>query len=366
MIMDVSRLLPWDAERYSESESRRIIDNYEQLGFSGLLKDVSTCTRCKSLESHKRPYNILANDLARMGPTTDDRYAGLTERCSGLARFLEALSARTRGSPLSDEDLARELYESLFKRTWNMFGGYGEGLSIGLNPWTDYSLSKWNDQRKRCGILVVEKDWFPLNATMEVRSIFDFRYHEGVRSKRSHTYSNFWNKLRLVHPLPGFDDYITYSREMISRFNIVFTNSMACVKHGEERSGDDAVIMRCAQNCAAFTMRQIELLRPEIILPMGEHAQSSILGLFETRWTPSSRMILDRLRSSRFGLRLNNRRRNALSDEYDKDGNFLGLEAMLPGGERTLVIPLFHTNIYSNRWINDYKLLTRAIQRLPM
>jgi uracil-DNA glycosylase family 4 len=70
-----------------------------------------------------------------------------------------------------------------------------------------------------------------------------------------------------------------------------FTNAILCLKNGQLSA---AVKRRWFDNCSSFLRRQIEIVRPEVVVGLGVHAYRSILGCFGMTPGPVFRSEVER------------------------------------------------------------------------
>ncbi len=323
MNLDVSQYMLSGWPRYEDDELQRILRIYSQEPISSFLRSVSGCHECEGLPIQGRPINLLCNR-----PTDVDPDKGISELSIRERRYenlMERLNEEAQGD-VEHDTLLTFISEEVFGVGWNGFGGIDAGLSIGLHPWADYSINNWKEGDDRVDLMVVADDWFSINTTLKKKSIFSGRYHASSR-----TWLNFWSNLR-----EASNSSLTvteFQEGVMSRFRVLFTNAMLCLRRGVKDTGDENLSYSTFVRCQPHLKRQIAIFRPRVLVGMGHIACTQILEGLSGCWSPRAKELVRRsFKRSGNLLKLDvKRNRSYLSEVYRRDSKFLGLDASLRG-----------------------------------
>lgn len=133
--------------------------------------------------------------------------------------------------------------------------------------------SIWTDwySRLQSNIMIIGQDWGPFQ-DMEIlnRSLFPDKsnWKELMESEKSNT------KKMLSH-------YIwNSSKEKYSLEDCFITNAIMCARRGEHYRGDNIDLKKSTLSCREYLHRQIEIVKPKVILTLGYYPLLSLSHIF--------------------------------------------------------------------------------------
>ena len=147
-----------------------------------------------------------------------------------------------------------------------------------INIFEDYDFctsipSIWTDWLNRLDsdIMIIGQDWGPF-CDMK-------KYHDMLNSDKSN-----WNEiieLEKSNTKKMLEKYISESSKRKYSLNDMYiTNAIMCGRSGENYRGDNIDLIKSTLNCSEFLLRQIDIVKPKVILTLGYYPLISLSKIF--------------------------------------------------------------------------------------
>lgn len=147
----------------------------------------------------------------------------------------------------------------------NIYNDYNFGLNI-PSIWTDWF------NRLESKIMIIGQDWGPYNDMEKLNSLLNddkSNWKELIESEKSNT-----KKL--------LENYIKDSSNNKYSLNDIFvTNAIMCARQGDNYRGNNIDLKKSTLNCSNFLLRQIEIVKPKVILTLGYYPLMSLSNLMD-------------------------------------------------------------------------------------
>lgn len=133
--------------------------------------------------------------------------------------------------------------------------------------------SIWTDWLNRLDakIMVIGQDWGPFNDMKKLNELLKddkSNWNELIESEKSNT-----KKL--------LENYIKESSNNKYSLNDTFiTNAIMCARQGNNYRGNNINLKCSTVNCKEFLLRQIEIVKPKIVLPLGYYPLYSLSKIY--------------------------------------------------------------------------------------
>lgn len=148
-----------------------------------------------------------------------------------------------------------------------------------INIYQDYNFctnipSIWTDWFNRLDseIMIIGQDWGPYS-DMKM-------FHELLNKDKSN-----WKYLiesEKSNTKKMLERYIKESsNNRYSLDNIYITNAIMCARQGENYRGNNIDLKKSTLNCSEYLLRQIEIVKPKVILTLGYYPLLSLSKIFE-------------------------------------------------------------------------------------
>lgn len=148
-----------------------------------------------------------------------------------------------------------------------------------INIYKNYTFcmnipSIWTDwfNRLESDIMIIGQDWGPYSDMKKFHDLLNkdkTNRKELIESEKSTT-----KKM-----LEGFIG--TSSNNQYSLDNIYITNAIMCARQGNTYRGDNINLKNSTLNCSEYLLRQIEIVRPKVILTLGYYPLLSLSKIFK-------------------------------------------------------------------------------------
>ena len=136
-----------------------------------------------------------------------------------------------------------------------------------INIYKDYNFSInipsiWTDwfNRLNSDIMIIGQDWGPYNDMKKFYNLLNAdksNWKELIESEKSST-----------------------KRMLENLDNIYITNAIMCARQGENYRGNNIDLKKSTLNCSKYLLRQIEIVRPKVILTLGYFPLLSLSEIF--------------------------------------------------------------------------------------
>lgn len=147
----------------------------------------------------------------------------------------------------------------------NIYNDYNFGSNI-PSIWTDWF------NRLDSKIMIIGQDWGPYNDMEKLNSLLNedkSNWKELIESEKSNT-----KKL--------LENYIKDSSNNKYSLNDIFvTNAIMCARQGDNYRGNNIDLKKSTLNCSNFLLRQIEIVKPKVILTLGYYSLMSLSNLMD-------------------------------------------------------------------------------------
>ena len=242
---------PGTMDLYTDQERQQIIEGYLMLdGLTDLLGDASRCRDChvRDADLPELPLNALVRPLRDF--RTDDEIRKYLIRIKRDDGFLRNLLSRAT----ADEAVA-QIGSAKF--------------AIGLLPWLDRCMLFRRGTKTKLMVVGIDYKHFPV--FVEQRSDHCFPL-DSYRTK-----TNIWGKSWRLFWSGIFGQYDDATvNAFIGEHGVYFTNSMLCFGGStdpNEHSRD------CVKRCRRFIERQIDIVRPEVLVSFGDIGAWNVANL---------------------------------------------------------------------------------------
>ena len=147
----------------------------------------------------------------------------------------------------------------------NIYNDYNFGSNI-PSIWTDWF------NRLESKIMIIGQDWGPYNDMEKLNSLLN----EDKNNWKELTESEKSNTKKLL------ENYIKDSSNNKYSLNDIFvTNAIMCARQGDNYRGNNIDIKKSTLNCSNFLLRQIEIVKPKVILTLGYYPLMSLSNLMD-------------------------------------------------------------------------------------
>ena len=147
----------------------------------------------------------------------------------------------------------------------NIYNDYNFGSNI-PSIWTDWF------NRLESKIMIIGQDWGPYNDMEKLNNLLNedkSNWKELIESEKSNT-----KKL--------LENYIKDSSNNKYSLNDIFvTNAIMCARQGDNYRGNNIDLKKSTLNCSNFLLRQIEIVKPKVILTLGYYPLMSLSNLMD-------------------------------------------------------------------------------------
>ena len=147
-----------------------------------------------------------------------------------------------------------------------------------INIYKDYDFctsipSIWTDWFNRLDskIMIIGQDWGPYKEMQ--------KFHELLNENKSD-----WQeviKLEKSQTKKVLEKYIEESSKgMYSLNDVYITNAIMCARQGENYRGNTIDLKKSTINCSEYLLKQIEIVKPKVILTLGYYPLLSLSSIF--------------------------------------------------------------------------------------
>lgn len=147
-----------------------------------------------------------------------------------------------------------------------------------INIYKDYEFctnlpSIWTDWFNRfdSDIMIIGQDWGPYNEMKKIHQLLNkdkSNWKEVIETEKSNT-----KKM--------LEKYIKESsNNKYSLDDIYITNSIMCARQGENYRGNNIDLKKSTVNCSEYLLKQIKIVKPKVILPLGYYPLLSLSKIF--------------------------------------------------------------------------------------
>lgn len=140
----------------------------------------------------------------------------------------------------------------------------------------DFSVnipSIWTDwfHRMDSSIMIIGQDWGPYQEMKTLHDKLNYdksNWKDLIESEKSNT------KKLLAY-------YIEQSSQgMYTLDNLFVTNAILCARKGNSYRGDNIDLKKSTLNCSKYLLRQIEIVKPKVIVTLGYYPLLSLASIF--------------------------------------------------------------------------------------
>lgn len=149
-----------------------------------------------------------------------------------------------------------------------------------INIYEDETFCKhipsiWTDWYNRldANILVIGQDWGPYQDMCSLNKKYinnEDTWDNLMESEKSLTKKMLYNYLKFSNP--------QITKEDIK--HIYITNAIMCARQGSNYRGNNIKLKECTLNCSLFLKRQIEIVKPKVILTLGYYPLLSLSYIY--------------------------------------------------------------------------------------
>ena len=138
--------------------------------------------------------------------------------------------------------------------------------------------SIWTDWLNRLDaeIMIIGQDWGPFQDMVMLNKSYinNHNWQELMNSEKSLTKKMLYNYLLASAKLYGK----VIDEEYINK--IYITNAIMCARQGHNYRGDNIKLKECTLNCSEFLKRQIDIVKPKVILTLGYYPLLSLAKIY--------------------------------------------------------------------------------------
>jgi Uracil DNA glycosylase superfamily len=317
-------------EKYSHEEIQQIIKGYSYLDhngtFSNLLKKISICNKCITTypERSDHPINSLVRPLPlhKLSSKVDiDKYAIRIKRDDTFLRNIFNSSS-------SYQNVIENIKSAKF--------------TVGLLPWLDRCMLYQKSDDTKLMVIGIDYKHFPVFYHQKEDHNFPLSSYREKNYIWGPSWKSFWSKLLNVK----YDD--DRVNEFIAEEGVYFTNSMLCFGGSQSATHHYFKYLEC---CREYIEKQIEIVRPEIIVSFGNFGCRNVASILLSQNTDND--ILKTL--------------SILSQSFKKSVNSLLSHPEMKNGikakynsETVTFWPLYQP-ARNQRFDDDYKILRRLV-----
>lgn len=134
--------------------------------------------------------------------------------------------------------------------------------------------SIWTDWYNRLDskIMIIGQDWGPYSDMKKINNLLNENkdnWKEIIELEKSHT------KKMLNYYI------VTSSDKKCTLDDIYVTNAIMCARQGENYRGNNIDLNKSTINCSEFLLKQIEIVKPKVILTLGYYPLKSLSTIFK-------------------------------------------------------------------------------------
>lgn len=147
----------------------------------------------------------------------------------------------------------------------NIYKNYAFCINI-PSIWTDWF------NRLHSIIMIIGQDWGPYSDMKKFHDLLNkdkTNWKELIESEKSTT-------KKMLENFIGMSSNNKYSLD-----NIYITNAIMCARQGNTYRGDNIDLKNSTLNCSEYLLRQIEIVRPKVILTLGYYPLMSLAKIFK-------------------------------------------------------------------------------------
>ncbi len=150
-----------------------------------------------------------------------------------------------------------------------------------INMYKDIDFAKevpsiWTDWYNRLDskIMIIGQDWGPFEDMKKLHQLF-------LLDKTKENWKNLINSEKSLTKNQLTNFIIESSQGKINSIdNIYITNAIMCARKGNNYRGDNINLKNSAINCKDYLLRQIEIVKPKVILTLGYYPLMSLSKIF--------------------------------------------------------------------------------------
>lgn len=145
----------------------------------------------------------------------------------------------------------------------NIYSNFNFCISI-PSIWTDWF------NRLDSKIMIIGQDWGPYNDMLKFNRMLNSNksnWKEIIEKEKSRT------KKQLT-------EYIKLSNNNYTLDDIFITNAIMCARNGDSYRGDNINLKRASINCSIYLKKQIDIVKPRVILTLGYYPLLSLSKIF--------------------------------------------------------------------------------------
>lgn len=148
-----------------------------------------------------------------------------------------------------------------------------------INIYQDYNFcvnisSIWTDwfNRLNSEIMIIGQDWGPYS---DMKKLYEMLAEDKTNWKELIETEKSSTKKMLEKYI------IESSNNKYSLDNIYITNAIMCARQGELYRGNNIALKKSTLNCSEYLLRQIEIVKPKIILTLGYYPLLSLSKIYD-------------------------------------------------------------------------------------
>lgn len=142
--------------------------------------------------------------------------------------------------------------------------------------------SIWTDWYNRLDskIMIIGQDWGPFNEMNKFREMYKqdettVNWRRIIEEEKSLT-----KKMLTKYLVESGQNYgLNIDESFIN--NIYVTNAIMCARNGDNYRSDNIKLKECSLNCSKYLKKQIEIVKPKIILTLGYYPLLSLSKIYD-------------------------------------------------------------------------------------
>lgn len=180
------------------------------------------------------------------------------------------------------DDLIKQMGKC--QKCLNMHKGEKDCSLINIYEQEEFALnipSIWTDWPNRldANIMIIGQDWGPIRDMQRLnqeylKSMSKDSWKALMESEKSLTkkmLTKYLLESAKINNINTTEDYIN---------NIYITNAIMCARKGNNYRGDNIKLKECTLNCREYLKRQIEIVKPKVIMTLGYYPLLSIASVY--------------------------------------------------------------------------------------
>ncbi len=156
----------------------------------------------------------------------------------------------------------------------------GKDCSL-INIFNDINFSKnipsiWTDwyNRIESSILIIGQDWGPYKDMVNLNKNY-------LKCKNKENWKRMIEEEKSLTKKQLTKYLIESSKGIIESLDDIYiTNAIMCARQGQSYRGDNINLKKSTMNCSEFLYRQIEIVKPKVILTLGYYPLLSLSDIF--------------------------------------------------------------------------------------